>query len=64
MGGPQYRPQNTIGLMMGTLEKLPLIWETPIFTSKLRVEDSWSEALGLSGAQDLGLQLWVLGCKV
>ena len=28
--GPQYRSPNTIVLIVGTLKKVPLIWETPI----------------------------------
>ena len=29
-GGTQYRPQNTIILIFGTLKRNPLFWETPI----------------------------------
>ena len=44
MGGPQYRPQNTIILLIGTLKRVPLILEKLPY-SKL---PGWSKEVGMA----------------
>ena len=63
MRGPQYRPQYTIILIMGTRKRVPLILGNPYFkVQNLHAEQSWEHAQLHTEASDLGARDKLYAC--